>query len=441
MAALAPTASTTALAASLERRLGVKRRARADAAAGRPGDDDLAADAEAEIQAAVDAECAPLLAERIGVAQRLETLLRRYAPPAADFALLTGQSRLPLAQIETRRRSELAALRARAAAERADVETFRRIEERVFGAKLPESSILSTGLLVALMAVEAIASAPIFASVNETGLVNGYVTAIVMSALNAVLGFLGGFFGVRYTTHARPVAKAMGYGATALAIAVAAGFNLFMAWWRAESEIAPDSADATSWAGLLATGPSITLIMLGGIVFLMALYEGATKFGEAYPGYGKFERHAQDAEAEFRDAMDEVADEMHAVVDPVIEKINARVDDRQAAVARMLADYDTAAARIVDIDAKLRALAATHLALVALYRQENAAHRAGAPPRAFLTPPSPPAPPPDVLAPAGALLEEAKAAFSAAQAAANREIGELIRALQDAAERLEGGRP
>lgn len=291
------------------------------------------------------------------------------------------------------------------------------------------------------MAVEAIASAPIFASVNETGLVNGYVTAIVMSALNAVLGFLGGFFGVRYTTHARPVAKAMGYGATALAIAVAAGFNLFMAWWRAESEIAPDSADATSWAGLLATGPSITLIMLGGIVFLMALYEGATKFGEAYPGYGKFERHAQDAEAEFRDAMDEVADEMHAVVDPVIEKINARVDDHQAAVARMLVDYDTAAARIVDIDAKLRALAATHLALVALYRQENAAHRAGAPPRAFLTPPSPPAPPPDVLAPAGALLEEAKAAFSAAQAAANREIGELIRALQDAAERLEGGRP
>ncbi|MDX2234695.1 MAG: hypothetical protein NW200_09365 [Hyphomonadaceae bacterium] len=440
MASLATTASTTALTASIERRLGLRRRARADGAAGKPGPDD-ASDAEADIAAAILAEQAPLLAERIGIAQRLETVLRRHAPPSTDFALLAAQSRLPMAQIETRRRSELTALRTRAAAERADVETFRRIEDRVFGAKLPESSILSTGLLVALMAVEAIASAPIFASVNETGLVNGYVTAIVMSALNAVIGFLGGFFGVRYTAHARPGPRAMGHAAAALSVASAAAFNVFMAWWRADAEAAANPGDATSWLGLLATGPSITLIMLGGIVFLMALYEGATKFGEAYPGYGKFERHAQDAEADFREALDELAEEMHAVVDPVIEKMNARVDEHQAAVARMLHEYDVAAGRIVDIDAKLRALQATHLALVTLYRQENAAHRADAPPRAFLATPAPLPPAPDVLEPAGVLLEEAKAAFAAAQAAANREIGELIRALQEAGDRMEGQRP
>jgi hypothetical protein len=245
---------------------------------------------------------------------------------------------------------------------------------------------------------------------------------------------------VRYTTHARTGAKIAGYAATLLAVIAAIGFNIFMAWWRADSETR-DPADATGWLGLLATGPSITLMMLGGIVFLMALYEGATKFGDAYPGYGKFERHAQDAEAEFQEALDEATEELHNVADPVIEKINARVDAEQAAVARMLGDFDAAAARIADIDGKLRAIAATQLALVALYRQENVAHRTTPAPRAFLLSPTQPTEPPDVLSAAGARIEEAKASFAAVQSSANREIGDLLRALSETQARLEGRTP
>ncbi len=303
---------------------------------------------------------------------------------------------------------------------------------------MPDSSLLSTGLLVTLMAVEAIASAPIFATVNDTGLVNGYVTAIIMSALNATVGFLGGFFGVRYTTHSKPAPKTLGYLAAILSVAVAIAFNIFMAWWRADAAEPASGADATSWTALLASGPSITLLMLGGIVFLMSLYEGATKFGETYPEYGKFERHAQHAEEEFRDALDELIGEMHAIADPVIEKINAKVDELQLSVSRMLSDYDEPVGRVVDLDAKLRGLSARHLALVMLYRNENAAARKGAPPRTFLTPPPPAEPPPDVLERAGALLSEAKAAFAVAQASANKEIGALIRALQETSLRLEG---
>lgn len=432
-------ANTGATAASLERRLNLSKRARADGAAGRPAvDDDLPTAVEQDIAAAIDAACAPLLAERSQIATQLELSLRRLLPTPTDFALMASQSLLPLRQVEARHRSELAALRTRARAERADVETFRRREDRVFGAKLPDSSLLSTGLLVTLMAVEAVASAPIFATVNDTGLINGYVTAIIMSALNATVGFLGGFFGVRYTTHSKAAPRLLGYAAALTSVAVAAGFNLFMAWWRAQAAETPSAADATSMLGLLATGPSITLLMLGGIVFLMSLYEGATKFGEVYPEYGKFERHAQNAEEDFRDALDELVGEMHDIVDPVIEKINARVDDIGAAVTRMLSEYDDAVGRIVDLDAGLRTLGATHLSLVALYRQENVGARSGPPPRAFLTPPQPASPAPEVLERAGALLTEAKAAFSTAQASANKEIGELIRALQETSLRLEG---
>lgn len=304
---------------------------------------------------------------------------------------------------------------------------------------MPESSLLSTGLLVALMAVEAVASAPIFATVGETGLVNGYVAAVTVSALNAAIGFLGGFFGVRYTTHARASGRIAGYAAALFSIAAAVGFNVFMAWWRADAAAPALAGDATHWSALLATGPSVTLLLLGAIVYLMALYEGATKFGETYPGYGKFERHAQTAEDDFRDALEEATGALHAVVDPAIAKINAAIDAMGAGVARMLADYDTAAGRVLDIDAKLRALDATHLALVTLYRQENANARTGAPPRVFLTAPAPLDPAPDVLAASGAALNAAKAAFADAQASANREIGDLVRALQEASARLEHG--
>ncbi len=439
MVASATAAISGAMTATIERRLALRKRARADGASGRPkSDEDGPTAAELEIAAAIDAECAPLLAERALIAAQLEQARRRAGAPAPDFALTASQSLLPLQQIEARHRGALAALRGRAVAERADVETFRRREDRVFGAKLPDSSLLSTGLLVTLMAVEAIASAPIFATANDTGLVNGYVTAIIMSALNATVGFLGGFFGVRYTTHSKPIPKTLGYLAALLSVVVAVGFNVFMAWWRADAAEPASGADATSWTSLLASGPSITLLMLGGIVFLMSLYEGATKFGETYPEYGKFERHAQNAEEEFRDALDELIGEMHAIVDPVIEKINTKVDALQISVSRMLSDYDEAVGRVVDLDAKLRGLSATHLALVTLYRHENAAARKGAPPRAFLTPPPPAAAPPDVLERAGVLLSDAKAAFSVAQASANKEIGDLIRALQDTSVRLEG---
>jgi hypothetical protein len=439
MVALATTPSTNALAASLERRLGVRRRARTDAANGVPAIDDETCTAEHDIRAAVDADCAPLLAERASVGARLEQALRKHLGPTPDFALLAAQARLPLEQTEARRRSELASLRAKALSERADVDTFRRIERVPYNAKLPDSSLLSTGLLVALMAVEAVASAPIFATVGETGLVNGYVAAVTVSALNAAIGFLGGFFGVRYTAHARAVGRVAGYAAALFSLAAAVGFNVFMAWWRADAAAPRIPGDATHWTALLATGPSVTLLLLGGIVYLMALYEGATKFGESYPGYGKLERHAQTSEDDFRDALEDATDALHAVVDPAIAKINAAIDAMGASVARMLTDYDAAAGRVLDIDAKLRALDATHLALVTLYRQENANARAGGPPRAFLAPPAPLDPPPDVLARAGAQVESAKAAFAAAQASANREIGELVRALQKASARLEHG--
>ena len=129
------------MTATLERRLGIRKRARADGAAGRPKvDEDGPSAAELEIAAAIDAERAPLLAERALIAAQLEQTLRRATPSATDFALAASQSLLPLRQIEARHRSELAALRARAHAERADVETFRRREDLVFGAKLPDSS-------------------------------------------------------------------------------------------------------------------------------------------------------------------------------------------------------------------------------------------------------------------------------------------------------------
>ena len=95
----------------------MRKRARADAAAGRPkSDEDGPTPAELEIAAAIDAERAPLLAERAQIAAQPEQSLRRAGGPAPDFALTASQSLPPLRQVEARQRSELAALPARATA-------------------------------------------------------------------------------------------------------------------------------------------------------------------------------------------------------------------------------------------------------------------------------------------------------------------------------------
>ena len=87
----------------LERRLNIKKRARADGQAGAPAQTatDLSVP-EQDVLAAVDGARRPIEAERAALAQRTEADLRRLTPPGPDIEGPIAAARLDLAKVRGR---------------------------------------------------------------------------------------------------------------------------------------------------------------------------------------------------------------------------------------------------------------------------------------------------------------------------------------------------
>jgi hypothetical protein len=161
----------------------VRKRARADAAAGRPkSDEDGPTPAELEIAAAIDAERAPLLAERAQIAAQPEQSLRRAGGPAPDFALTASQSLPPLRQVEARQRSELAALPARATATSAPISAAAVGTDSITAVYTPAGGANFSGSTTASAATVTVGKATTTTTVDINNPAPNTTTNIVLSA-------------------------------------------------------------------------------------------------------------------------------------------------------------------------------------------------------------------------------------------------------------------
>jgi hypothetical protein len=442
-------------AANLERRLGVRRRGKGDGAAERPGAEDLASAAEAEIVAAIDAERAALLRERQTLTAAVEQDYRRLAQPADEVEMHASAARLSLRQLEGRLRHDLRLASARAAEAAADLERFKTAEQVRWRARTPDSVTLSTGVLAGLVVVEAMASAPIFASALEGGLAQGYMAAVTLSGLNASIGLIGGFFGIRYLQRRNPTLKALGGLCTLAAVSFGVFFNGFAAVWRARAIEAGEREEALRAmakgkpfdAELIAGqrgvfdllfdtrhGETFILLTLGLVVLIGALVKGATGFDDPVPDHGALTRAAEKSEDAFADAHEDAVEALDEPVTAARERIDALVAERRAALATARSRYDEAAVKLEALDDRLADLAGAQPMLIETYRIANMAARKTPPPALFLAPPPLPAAPTDGLERVGALRTEAETAHAALVAAARREIEALI-AERDAVEK------
>lgn len=424
-----------------ERRLQVRRRARGDGGAEQPPAGSMAiAPGEADIHAAFAEATEGLTAQGAALGAQLERDLRRLKPAPIDADPIAARALIDLRQAESRAQPSLKRARLAAESARAEVETFKIAEGRRGSAKLPDSPLLGVGMVLALVAIEAIASAPVFADKEGSGLISAYFFALTVSGLNAGSGFLGGFFGVRYTRHSAASMRALGWLALAGTIAVGLALNLFVAQWRV-SDTAVSAADASGPFAALLTAPSVVLWMLGGIVFVLSLYKGATLFGDEYPDFGKLERSARTQEDVFDTAFQQARDELEAAANPHLKAIDDKLAAHRAAFAAMQAAYNQAADRWLDLEGAHRALAGAHASLIALYRQENMSHRRTPAPPSFTVPPAPLAPMPDPLIGAGAQFDAAKQDLAAAERAGAAAIERIAAGLDAAAQNLQGQTP
>jgi len=435
-------------AAALDKKLGLKRRAREDAARNLPrhDSDDLSA-AELAVIEAIASERAKVDQSRIDATADAERRLRTLAPTPQDFTGPALDARLALKQAAGRLAHDWSEAAARAGQGRADLDAFKRANELRRAAVYPKSTLLQSGLLFCAAVFEALFSAALFAEDDARGLLGGAITAIGLSGANVTLGYLAGFLGLRYLQHLKLPIKATGALAFAAFTLLALMLNLFAADWR--DQLAADAgrqvdlgSDASFhlWSLLQLESPqSIILLMLGAGVWVFAALKGYSGFDDPYPDYGKMDRAARDAGESLSDFRADARLELETPVNAARTALAARMEKMRAEFEAMHKAFDAAAMKMETLDGKARALDQAAADAIYLYRQENIALRTAPAPAYFGTPPPSVGPALDALGPAASMIDDARARIADAQSQSTRALEELLNDLDAATKRLDQG--
>lgn len=431
---------------ALDKRLGLRRRAREDAAQNLPAQDahDLSA-AEIAIVEAVAGERARVDQARLEAKAETERRLRALAPHPQDMSGPALEARLALKQAAGRLAHDWGEAAARAKLARDEFAAFKRTHDLRRAAVFPDSPLMQTGLLFAAALFEALFSAALFAEDDERGLLGGAITAIGLSGANVTLGFLAGFLGLRYLQHVRLPIKTLGavaFGAMAL---LALMLNLFAADWRDQMAALSGrqldlGADASFrlWSLLQLDSPqAIILLMLGAGVWVFAAMKGYSGFDDPYPDYGKMARAVRDAAEDYSDVREDGRRALEAPIDAAKAELNARLAAMRAAFDAMSRAFDAAAPDMELFDAQARALDEAAAAAVHFYRQENAAARQTPAPTYFGAPPPAAGPSLDALTAAAAMIDAARAQLIEAQTQSAAAQEALLADLEETARQLD----
>lgn len=435
-------------ASALDKKLGLRKRAREDAARNLPRHDaeDLS-DAERAVIEAVAAERMRVDQARNDAKADAERRLRTLAPAPQDFAGPALDARLALRQTSGRLAQDWNEASARAAEAREELEAFKQTNGLRRAAAYPKSTLLQSGLLFTAAVFEALFSAALFAEDDERGLLGGAITAIGLSGANVTLGFLAGFLGLRYMQHARLPVKAMGATAFAFIGMLALMLNLFAADWRDQmAALSGRQFDAGSdasfhlWSLLALDSPqAIILLMLGAGVWVFAALKGYSGFDDPYPDFGKMDRMAKSATEALSDFRADARLELEAPINVAKAALLARMEKMRAEFEAMKKAFDAASVKMETLDAKARALDDAAAGAIHLYRQENVAARTSPAPAYFGAPPPAAGPSLDALATSAAMIDEARARLAEAQAQSAQSLESLLVELDEATNRPASG--
>jgi hypothetical protein len=416
---------------TLERTLQVRRRARADGQAERPGlGASETAPTERDIGAAIAAEAAKLDALEADAVAALDRALAARPPTGpAQGAAVASTAELSLRLEEARIGPDVKAARQRADQAQADLRAFRDRHGLEQNPAYPESRILALGLLAAAAVFEAVFSATLFVHDADGGYAEAAAVAMGLGGSNVLLGVLAGYVGLRYWRAKAPALKAMGGAALVAFAGLAVGLNYYAARYR--ESLASDAEvfrplqnlKTTQLFGLV-TPEAVVLLMIGVGVWMFAATKGYAGLDDPYPDYGKLDRLRVKAQTAFEHLREDAVEALSGPIEAAADAIDATQRESQAHLARARAAYDAAGAQLAALGAARRTLAALETELLGLYRRENCAARQTPAPAHWAQPPasSLSAPRADPLAGPGASLAalEAQAAQLHADAAAAR---------------------
>lgn len=245
------------------------------------------------------------------------------------------------------------------------------------------------GLLLVIVAFEAVFNGFFFAKVSDFGLIGGVGTAIGISLVNVAVAFLLGLGPARWIRHRKFVVKLPGTFLTVAGTALLLGGHAFAAHLRdAMGSVAEERAMSVAIDRLLHAPLTIEdissgyLFVLGAVFALAAIWKGYT-YDDPYPGYGAVTRRLDRARENYSAEHSDLFDDLERIKDDVIEAIETGISripllPQHAATIRAQRDAIVQNFRAYEV-----AVASAANQLLAQYRGINREHRTAPPPFRF----------------------------------------------------------
>ena len=239
---------------------------------------------------------------------------------------------------------------------------------------------LKVGLLLLLFAVEVALNGAFLAKGNELGLVGGAVEAVAFAALNIGAAYLIAVHGVRQVMHRGVLRKLVGAVSILAWLALAVGINLMLAHYREVSGTLVGEAGTVVIERIRQNPLGLTdlkswLFLAIGLLFSAVAFADSLAMHDPYPGYGELEARVAAAHQDYADARADLTDRLRNIRDEALESMKEVGRD----LAARRAEYDA----IVEGRTRLVRLFVEHQnhlertaqALLATYRESNAAAR------------------------------------------------------------------
>ncbi len=235
-------------------------------------------------------------------------------------------------------------LASNAAARHRELEEFRAAHGISRPATYPEGSATFAryALLLALIVVEGVANAYFFSQGLESGLIGGFLAAGLFAAVNLLVSFVVGKFGVPFVFHSNAALKLLGIVAVLFGCVWVSTMGLTIAHFR--DALVGDIAEPAraAWTALKASPLELHdimswLLFLISVLFAVFAFFDGLSSDDRYPGYGQVARRAKQAREEYLDEINGMRKELEELKDQELGELESDMQKVHTLVAEYTA--------------------------------------------------------------------------------------------------------
>lgn len=272
-----------------------------------------------------------------------------------------------------------------------DFRRFRKRNKLNYSAQIPDSHIYHFGVLMFVFMAETWGNATFFAQGNELGIIGGWITAMVLSAVTLGMAFFAGRYAYTALIHRSVIRKLLGLAGVVVHFILWIPFLVLLAHYReassdVENSFTGKAANTITKAFQDPLGfqefDSILVIALGLVVGIVAIIDG-WKFDEPYPGYGDITRKRNVFKEEFMYEREDAIEELRKVSEhhiDLLEDLRQRLNHSLQELTDIRNGYQT---NITFFDRHRTKLVEMTNRLLRLYRDENRKFRSSDAPAYF----------------------------------------------------------